>query len=185
MASTTEQISTAYSNAYKYTCRAVWYENGCQSPKVCIDKEMFPPDEHGRVVTHGILKHWVTGDNWYIWKDEQDAALASKIDNELVARKFLLVKEQLSQAREIRNKAFMHLKDTDFDSSAAANQAFFKAAEQERSLVGIEEMFEKLSKMDTPSIRARLKELAERAEATEVIDVTEVAEVAEVVENGQ
>lgn len=174
MASTTEQLNTAYSNAYKYTCRAVWYENGCQSAKVCIDRNMFQPDEHGRVVTLGILRHWITDGDWYIWKDEQDAKLASMIDDKLVARKFLLVTEQLSQNREIRNKAFLHLKDTDFDSSAAANQAFFKAAEQERSLVGIEEMFEKLSKMDTPAIRARLKELAERAEATEVIDVAEV-----------
>lgn len=174
MANTTGKAYTAYSNAYMYTCRARWYDEGCPSSVLSIDKGIFPPDEQGNTVTLGTLRHWISDEGWYIWKDEQDAALASKIDNELVARKFLLVKEQLSQAREIRNKAFLHLKDTDFDSSAAANQAFFKAAEQERSLVGIEEMFEKLSKMDTPAIRARLKELAERAEATEVIDMVEV-----------
>lgn len=175
----TGQVTTAYSTAYKYTCRAVWYENGCQSPKVCIDRNMFPPDEHGRVVTHGVLKHWVTEDNWYAWKDEQDTALASKIDNELVARKFLLVKEQLAQARELRNDAFLHLKESGFDTSAAASGVFFKASEQERTLVGIEEVIEKLSKMDTPKIRARMKELAERAEATEVIDVEDTEEDSE------
>lgn len=136
--------------------------------------KIFPPDELGRVVELGTLRHWVSEKDWYIWKDEQDTRLATKIDDELIARKFLLVKEQLAQARELRNQAFLHLKESGFDSAAAANSAFFKAAEQERTLVGIEEVIEKLSKMQTPEIKRRFKELAERAEATEIIDVAEV-----------
>lgn len=166
--------NVSYSNAYIYKCRAIWYEYGSPSARVAIDRNIFPPDEFGRVVEHGTLKHWITDLDWYPWKDEQDAALASKIDDELVARKFMLVKEQLAQSREVRNKAFLHLKETEFDSSAAASGAFFKASEQERNLVGIESFIEKISKMQTPEIKQRFKELAERAQATDVIDVAEV-----------
>lgn len=149
---------------------------GSPSARVAIDRAIFPPDELGRVVEISSLRHWITDKDWYIWKDEQDAALATKIDNELVARKFLLVQEQLGQSREIRNDSFTHIKENGFDSSAAATSAFFKASEQERNLVGVEEFIRKISEMQTPEIKQRFKELAERAQATDIIDVAEVVE---------
>ena len=162
-----------YSEAYVLKCRAIWYEYGSPSARVAIAKNIFPPDELGRVVEHGTLRHWITDKDWYIWKDEQDTKLASKIDEELVARKFLLVKEQLGQVREMRNSAFEHLKENGFDPSAAAASAFFKATVEERALVGIDEILEKIPKMGTPEIKQRFRELAERAQATDVIDVAE------------
>lgn len=167
---------TEYSEAYILQCRASWYEAGCPSARVAIDKKIFPPDELGRTVQYSTLKHWITEGDWFIWKDEQDTRLATKIDDELVARKFLLVKEQLAQVREVRNQAFLKLKEEGFDSSASAASAFFKATMEERTLVGVEEVIEKLSKMDTPEIKERFRQLAERASATEIIDVAEYAE---------
>ena len=138
-----------------------------------------PTDEQGRTVELNTLKHWLTDDGWYQWKDDIDAALSVKIEDELLARKVMLIKEQLQQNRVIRNTAFEDITEKPFDSSASAVSAFFKASAEERALMQIEKVIEDLAKTETTDLQKQFRELAERAGASEIIEEATITEETE------
>ncbi len=153
-----------YSDAYKMQCRAAWYANGSPSPKKCMELKIMPADEQGRVVEHGTLKHWFTMEYWYEWKDEQDARLSMKIDDELLAHRMGVVKEQLAQVRVVRNTAYDEIVTKGFDTSASAVKGFFSSMEEERGLMQIEKVIKDLSEKETSDLQREFRELAERSD---------------------
>jgi len=148
------------------TCRAKWYDLGCPSPKKCIEQNLMPEDETGKRVNIHALRHWMVDYQWYMWKDEMDAQLSIKIEDEVLARKVMLVKEQLDQVRVVRQTAFEEV-TKGFDSSSAAVSSFFKSLQEERTLMQIEKVIEDLSKAQTADLQKEFRELAERAGATD------------------
>ena len=164
-----------FSDAYKINCRAIWYANGCPSPQKLIDLNILPLDERGQAPGASSLRHWVEEEGWHQWKDALNAELSMRTEDELLNDKVALIKEQLAQNNEIRNKAFQDIKEKPFDSSAAAVSAFFKASAEERGLMQIQKVIEDLAKLQTPDLQQRFRELAERAGST-IIDVKEEKE---------
>lgn len=167
-----------YSEVYKIKCRAIWYDNGCPSPRKLEELKILPPDELGRTVRTSELKHWIFDGDWTQWKDVMDSEVATRTEEELLGRKVAVIKEQLEQTKVIRNAAYQNIKDGKFDSSASAVNAFFKASEAERGLMQIEKVIEDLAKRQTSDLQNEFKELAERAGATtvEAEDITEEKE---------
>lgn len=159
-------VVTEFSDAYKIQCRAVWYEHGCPSPRKAEENKIFPPDEQGRVVGAAQLRHWIEDLQWYQWKDDMDASLSIRVEDELLARKIMLIKEQLNQVRIVRNTAYDEIVKNGFDTAAAAGNAFFKSLTEERSLLQIEKVIEDLSKSETSELQKQFRELAERAGST-------------------
>lgn len=169
-------MNSIYSDAYKIQCRAIWYDNGCPPLKKFHEMKILPPNEHGITVEVNTLKHWMYDEDWWEWKDAQDAELSIRVEDELLNRKVELIKEQLNQVREVRNEAYQSIKKVGFDSSASAVSAFFKASAEERGLMQIEKVIEDLAKLQTNDLQRQFRELAERAGASDIEIVEEEKE---------
>jgi hypothetical protein len=167
-----------YSDTYKIRCRAIWYDNGCPSPKKIVEQNLLPPDESGETVGEFTLGHWLKSEGWYEWKGVMDAELSVRVEEKLLDSKIKLIEEQLEQNNKIRNKAFEDIKEKGFDSTASAVSAFFKASAEERGLMQIQKVIEDLSRLQTGDLQQKFRELAERAGAT-VDGIEEKEEVAE------
>ena len=76
-----------FSEPYKIQCRAIWYERGCPSARMCDKIKLFPPDENGISPTVAVVLHWMNRESWMQWKDAQDAALAQRVETELLTHK--------------------------------------------------------------------------------------------------
>jgi hypothetical protein len=109
------------------------------------------------------VEAWVTERGWRERADVLDARAETKIDDDLVALKVNALRKQASQAAAVREKSLNYILDNEFDSSASAVSAFFKAAELERVTLGISKTIQKLSEMDDDEVLQTVKELAERA----------------------
>lgn len=166
---------TAYSESYIEQVFVTWYESGRLPARDLLSLESFPKDEHGRTPVRRVIELWVNERAWRERADVLDARASTQIEDELVALKVAMLRKQASQAAEIREKAFDHIIEEGFDSSASAVSAFKLATEIERSTLGISKIIQKLAEMDDEEVMQTVKELAERAGST-VLDVDETPE---------
>lgn len=156
-----------FSDAYKIKCRALWYKQGCRTARETVDLNILPPDEQGNVVGEGTLKHWIH-DDWVEWKDVMDSRLSLAVEDKVIQSRVKEIERQLNRNVAISDKAFSEIMDKPFDSSAAANQAFFKANYEVRGLMQVQKVIEDLARMETPDIKSKMNELAKRASETVV-----------------
>lgn len=165
-----------YSDAYQEKCFAAWYSAGCPSIRKFL--EIIPEDELGRKPGLTNLSFWFDEGGWWIRKDELDARASEKLDDELVAQKVMMLKEQAATYRQIRKKAAEHLMENPFDSSAAAVSALVKSSQEERIVRGISKTIERLAELGDEELMKEVRQLAERAGA-DIIDADEAPEDAE------
>lgn len=152
-----------------------WYGSGRIPPSKLIEFPDCPKDKFDRIPVRRIVEGWLNDRGWRERADVLDARAATQIEDELVALKVNALRKQAAQANEVRQKAFEHLMNNEFDSSASAVSAFLKSAELERITLGISKTIAKLAEMDDDEVLQTVKELAERAGSTfidgdEVID---------------
>jgi hypothetical protein len=152
-----------------------WYNSGRIPPAKLIELEECPKDQFGRIPVRRIVEAWVNERGWRERADILDARAATQIEDELVALKVNALRKQAAQAAEVRQKAFEHIIDNPFDSSASAVSAFLKSAELERITLGMSKYIERLSQMDDDELMQSVKELAERAGST-IIDADSVSQ---------
>ena len=163
-----------FSEAYKILCRSIWYDRGCPSSNKLL--EVLPPDELGEVPGLSALRHWMDDGNWHDWREVMDAELSVKAEEKIIQTRIKQIEDQLNKNIAIGDKAFKEIMEKPFDSSAAANQAWFKSTAEARGLMQIQKVIEDMTKLETPDIKQKIKELAERANATAVEEKEEVAE---------
>lgn len=166
-----------FSDVYKIKIRALWFKHGCLSAREAVELNIFPEDEQGKVVQEGTLRHWIH-DEWVEWKDVMLARVSEESDEKVIQSRVREIERQLNRNIAISDKAFGEIMEKPFDSSAAANQAFFKANYEVRGLMQVQRVIEEMTKMETPDIQQKFRELAERANATatDVIDAEEKEE---------
>lgn len=152
-----------------------WYGSGKIPAAKLIELPDCPKDKFNRIPVRRIVEGWLNDRGWRERADVLDARAATQIEDELVALKVNALRKQAAQANEVRQKAFDHLMNNEFDSSASAVSAFLKSAELERITLGMSKTIEKLSQMDDDEVLQTVKELAERAGST-IIDGDEVLE---------
>ena len=169
--------SQSFSDVYKIKVRALWFKHGCLSARETLELNVLPADENGIVVPEGTLKHWMH-DELVEWKDVMIARVSEESDEKVIQSRVKEIERQLNRNVAISDKAFSEIMDKPFDSSAAANQAFFKANYEVRGLMQVQKVIEDLARMETPEIKSKMNELAKRASET-VVD----GEVAEEKEN--
>jgi hypothetical protein len=167
-----------YDEQYISEMFTFWYGSGKIPPAKLIDLPNCPKDRFGRIPVRRIVESWLNERGWRERADVLDARAETKIDDELVALKVNALRKQAAQAAEVRQKAFEHIVNNDFDSSASAVSAFLKASELERITLGISKTIQKLSEMDDDEVLQTVKELAERA-GTNIIDADTPGEDAE------
>lgn len=152
-----------------------WYNSGRLPATKIIELPECPKDQFGRIPVRRIVEAWVNERGWRERADVLDAQVETKINDELVALKVSMLRKQAAQAAAVRQKAFDHILEFPFDSSASAVSAFLKSAELERLSLGMSRTIEKLAEMPDDEVLRNVKELAERAGA-DIIDVAEVSQ---------
>ena len=157
-----------FSEVYKIQCRSTWYALGCPSPTKMEQRKLIPADENGKTAGWRMIERWMFDNAWTQWADVITAEISVQAEKELVHDKIELIKEQLEQTRVVRNNAYASIKEGEFDSSASAVNAFFKASEAERGLMQIEKVIEELAKSESEDLKKEFIELAARAGATMV-----------------
>ena len=145
--------------------RAIWFKMGCPIPRIMEEKKAIPIDEMGRVASEYSIQGWIKDEDWRSWGEGLNAEISVKIEDELLSDRIAIVREQLRQTKEVRNVAFESIKKGNFDTSASAVTAFFKASEAERGLMQLDKMIMDLEKKQTPDLQREFRELAERAGA--------------------
>lgn len=153
-----------YSDTYIEKCFVAWYSAGC--PSIRKFAEMAPPDENGRKPMWLTVSNWMTEGDWWQRRDVLDARAANQIEDELVSLKVNMLKEQAAAFRAVRQKAFEHVLENGFDSSASAVAAFIKSAQEERVVLGVSKTIQRLAEMDDEELTQVVKELGERASTT-------------------
>lgn len=164
-----------YSENYVEEVFVFWYNSGRLPATKLIELENCPKDQFGRIPVRRVIEAWVNERGWRERADVLDARAATQIEDELVALKVDALRRQAAQAKEVAQKAFDHLVEYPFDSSASAVSAFLKASEMELRTLGISKTIAKLAEMDDDEVLQTVKELAERAQGT-ILDVDDVPE---------
>lgn len=166
-----ENKNKPYTEEYKKKCKVAWYAGGRPDSMTQL-QELIPVDEYGRKPYRTALDAWRDEDGWDIWADELDVKSELEIDDFLVAQRVKMLKEQGSNAQELRKKAITYLRDKGFDSSASAVNAFVQSVKIERSSRGISEKIEKLLMMDDEDLtKEAMKLLGQVKESGETIDI--------------
>lgn len=169
-------IMTAYTEDYKTSCKIAWYNAG--RPKSKQDwLAATPEDVHGRKPSIIILRNWKTEMGWDWWAEDMDSRAMLKVEDTIVARRAKMFEKHAEDAAKWQEAAWKHIQEQGFDSSASAVQAFFKAAEMERTSLGISQLMMKMSDMDDTQLTEEFIKLLNRgAENDQIIDVDSVPE---------
>lgn len=172
------KVAVTYSDDYAERLFQVWYQMGSPKPtafyKFLTENEKDSKDEYGRIPSLATLEGWIYDKLWMARKDLLDAKVATKIDDDLVALKVNMLREQAAAFRAIRQKAAAFLLENDFDSSASAVQALVKGSQEERIAYGLSKTIQKMSAMDDDELIKTVRELA--AKTGEVLDAADVEE---------
>lgn len=170
-----KKIALQYSDDYIEKLFQYWYANGSPTASQfhkTIEQNPDLHDEYGRIPSFVALSDWFTDREFRSRKDLLDAKVQTAIDDDLVALKVNMLREQAAAFRAVRSKALNHLLETDFDSSSAAVTAFIKASQEERIAVGLSKTIQKMAEMDNDSLVEQVRQLASRVGG--VIDMDEV-----------
>lgn len=177
MPNTSHGKIVAYSTEYMEKLFEVWYKLGCPQAtafhRYLESNFEASKDAYGRLPGINTLESWAN-EGWLARKDLLDARVATHIDNELVALKVNMLREQAAAFRQVRQKAQKFLMENDFDTSAAAVSAFIKASQEERVALGLSKTIQKLAEMDDDELMQNVKQLASKV--SNVIDASEVVE---------
>lgn len=175
--SDTISVHAEYSPDYRDACKAFWYANGRPSTerkvRDLLEKNNIK-DEHGRIPSLALLGNWMTEYGWQAWADIMDAKANELVENDLIASKAKMLKEQAQRGFEIQQLGMAHLRSEGFDSASAAVQAVIRGAELERTSRGIGEMILKMSKMSDADLKDEIMKQLQRASSAGAIDVEEI-----------
>lgn len=163
---------------YRKKCFDAWVLAGRPSETTRI-RDLVPEDEWGRRPSSAVIGRWMDIYNWQQLGDEIDTQAIEIANKALIQTKAEMFKKQYENAVEIQDIALKNIKEKGFDNSNAAVNAYFKATQEARTVMGISEFMEKIGKMSEKQLQ---DEIAERLERMNVVDAIPVDEEANVIE---
>lgn len=155
-----------FSEDYKERCYNAWYISELPPFPGEILK-VVPSDERGRKPNIRTLARWVADGCWIDRRNEMNARALEKVRDNLIIDKAELFKLQYQSAISIAEKAKENILEKGFDNSNSAVNAYFKATEEQRMVIGISDFFEKVNKMSKEELE---KAIADLSESDEIID---------------
>lgn len=171
-----DKMFVPYSEAYKEACFQAWYLAG-RPRSLSKIIELMPSDDKGRRPGTQVVRSWRSEMGWDVRADELDAKATLIANDNLVATRVQMLKEQASKAKELQEMGLEHLREYGFDSASSAVSAVIKGAELERVSKGITEQIMALLQMNDKRLTETTMGLLERLNVPatgEIIDVGEV-----------
>lgn len=166
--------TTPYSLEFIEKCFITWYSLKNRPTDYRAIARILPEDEHGRRPSRTIVIKWYARHKWGERADRLDAKAIEKVENTLINQKAKLLQRQAEDAFVLANKAHTHLISGTFDTSAAAVNAYFRATEEIRKVVGLSDLLQRLGEMSDEEVQEEIKRRLVRAsEAEQVIDLEE------------
>ena len=167
-----------YSDSYIKNVFTVWYQNDRKNFSSILDK--LPKDEHGRVPAVAILQQWRRKYDWDTQANEMDSQVSTLIKNDLISRKADILRQQAQDSFEIAQKAKEFIVSGSFDTSAAAVNAYFRATEELRKVIGISDFMMKVGKMTDEQIQDEIQNYMRRG-----VDSGQIGEDGEIIEDNE
>ncbi len=158
-----------YTEDYIEKCFQVWYSADCPTARHL--SEIVPCYADNNRPHSSTLLKWMRDYDWNSRADLMNARAVEIVNNEQIQLKAEVLKRQASEARAIAEKAKKAILEGEFDSSAAAVAAYFRAAEQERVSVGLSDSLLRISRATDEELKGKIRELMSRAAAAgDIID---------------
>lgn len=159
----------AFSPEYKEKCFLAWLAAG--SPYHIHDYSVFPDDEFGRKAPRLRIRKWMVEEDWRGRADYVEDKAIEVATKDIINIKADILRKHFEDSVKIAEKALAKLTQDDFDSSASAVAAYFRATEEQRRAVGISEIIEKMTKMTNEELEREILDRIRRAtEAGQIID---------------
>lgn len=108
--------------------------------------KVIPSDDIGRKPSRRQIQVWIKEYSWVERKDDITSKALDKVREDLIVDKAKIFKNQFEGAVAISQMALEALVQNGFDSSASASSAYFKATEEIRNLVGVNDIYEAVVK---------------------------------------
>ena len=166
--------SERYSSDFIEKCFITWYSMEERPADYNAIAKILPPDESGRRPARATVQKWYIEYGWGQRADELDSKALAIVENSLITKKAALLQKQAEDAFLLAGKSHAFLMSGTFDSSAAAVNAYFRATEEVRNVVGLSDLLKRLGQMSDEDIQEEIKRRLLRAsEAGQIIDADE------------
>lgn len=165
---------TQFSPEFIEKCFVTWYSTPQRPAEYGQIARILPKDEMGRQPSRTTVIKWFRIYGWGERADKLDAKVIAKVETTLINKKAYLLQHQAEKAFALAGKAHDHLMTGTFDSSAAAVNAYFRATEEVRKVIGLSDLLQRLGEMSDEEVQEEIKRRLIRAsDAEQVIDLEE------------
>lgn len=166
-----------YDQNYIKQCFDAWYLSGRPNLPRHI-KQIIPVYEPtGDKPSTAQLKRWMIGGAWDMWADDADAKVMVLVDDSLINKKAQMLIRHQEDAKKLAEKAHKFLLSSEFDSSSAAVQAYFRATEEQRKTAGFSDLLERMEKMTNNDVEIEIIKKFERIRENEQIIELETEDI--------
>ncbi len=169
MALTTRLVP--FDEDYKEKCFQAWFLAGC--PGAPSTLAVLPDSPDGRRPSVATITNWMEAYNWKLRAADLNAKALAKTNEALVSTKAELLQQQFETAVALAKKASEQMLEKGFDNSNAAVQAYFRATAEQRTVMGLSELLQRVGNMTDDELQKKIAEYAERVGLEDVIPVEE------------
>lgn len=156
---------------YKEKCFQAWFLAGCPGAPSTIGVVPDAPD--GRRPSVATITNWMEAYSWKLRAADLNAQALAKTNEALVNTKADLLKQQFENAVALAKKAFEQMLEKGFDNSNAAVQAYFRATSEQRTVMGLSELLQRVGNMTDDELQKKIAEMAERVGIEDLTPVEE------------
>ncbi len=160
-----------FDNDYREKCFQAWFMAGCPGARVTL--QVLPDSPDGRRPSVATLQKWMEVDGWKLRAADLNAQALAKTNEALVSTKAELLQLQMQNAKALAEKALNHMLENSFDSSTAAVQAYFRATAEQRTVMGLSELMQRIGNMTDDELQKKIAEMAERVGLEDITPVEE------------
>lgn len=165
-----------YNPEFIEKCFVIWYGQERRPSTYYGMAQIMPEDEFGRKPGISTVKKWYLN-GWEARASELDSKAIEIVETTLITKKAALLQKQAEDAFLLSQKAHEFLISGTFDSSAAAVNAYFKATEEVRIVIGISDFLKRLGKMTDDEVQDEIrKRFIRLSEAGQTLEGEEVEE---------
>lgn len=156
---------------YKEKCFQAWFLAGCPGARTTLN--VIPDTENGRRPSVATITNWMEVYQWKVRAADLNAQALAKTNDALVNTKAELLRLQFDNSIALAKKAYDQMLEKGFDNSNAAVQAYFRATSEQRTVMGLSELLQKVGNMTDDELQKKIAEYAERIGVEDPIPVEE------------
>lgn len=149
-----------FDDEYKEKCFQAWFLAGC--PGATATLGVLPDAPDGRRPSVATITNWMDTYQWKLRAADLNAKALAKTNEALVNTKAELLQLQMENSKALAQKALESLLGNKFDTSSAAVQAYFRATAEQRTVMGLSELMQRIGNMTDDELQKKIAEMAER-----------------------